>query len=35
LLGLAVKEDGVLVTMDKAIRYMAGEKYRGNVLVLE
>jgi toxin-antitoxin system PIN domain toxin len=35
LLGLAVKEDGVLVTMDKAIRYLAGTKYSKNVLVLE
>jgi hypothetical protein len=35
LLGLAVKEDGVLVTIDKAIRYLAGEEYRQNVLVLE
>lgn len=35
LLGLAVKEDGVLVTMDKAIQYMAGSKYSKNVLVLE
>ena len=35
LLGLAVKEGGVLVTMDKAIQYMAGPKYSKNVLVLE
>jgi uncharacterized protein len=35
LLGLAIKEDGVLVTVDKAIKYMAGEKYSKNVLVLE
>ncbi len=35
LLGLAVKEDGVLVTMDKAIQYMAGIEYSKNVLVLE
>lgn len=35
LLGLAVKEGGVLVTMDKAIQYMAGSKYSKNVLVLE
>ena len=27
LLGLAVKENGVLVTLDKAIRYMAWPKY--------
>jgi toxin-antitoxin system PIN domain toxin len=35
LLGLAVKEGGVLVTLDKAIRYMAGERYSKYVLVLE
>jgi toxin-antitoxin system PIN domain toxin len=34
LLGLAVKEGGVLVTLDKGIRYMAGTRYRENVLVL-
>jgi uncharacterized protein len=35
LLGLAVKEDGVLVTMDKAIRFMAGPRLSEHVLVLE
>jgi toxin-antitoxin system PIN domain toxin len=35
LLGLAVKEDGVLVTFDKAIRYLAGIEYSRNLLVLE
>jgi toxin-antitoxin system PIN domain toxin len=35
LLGLAVKEGGVLVTLDKAIRYMAGTQHSGHVLVLE
>jgi len=35
LLGLAVKENGVLVTMDKAIRYMAGPRYSKNLLVLK
>lgn len=35
LLGLAVKEGGVLVTLDKAIRSMAGAKYGKHVLVLE
>lgn len=35
LLGLAVKENGVLVTLDKAIRFIAGERYSSNVLVLE
>jgi hypothetical protein len=33
LLGLAVKENGVLVTMDKAIKVLAG-KYGRHVLVL-
>jgi predicted nucleic acid-binding protein len=35
LLGLAVKENGVLVTMDKALSYLAGSQYRHNLLVLE
>ena len=35
LLGLAVKENGVLITMDKAIKYLAGEQFNENVLVLE
>jgi uncharacterized protein len=35
LLGLAVKQDGVLVTLDKAIRTMAGPRYAKHVLVLE
>ncbi len=35
LLGLAVKEDGILVTMDKALGYLAGPQYRKNLLVLE
>ena len=35
LLGLAVKEDGVLVTMDKGVQYMAGPKYSRHVLILE
>jgi uncharacterized protein len=35
LLGLAVKENGVLVTLDKAIRYMAGPQYAKHLLVLE
>jgi toxin-antitoxin system PIN domain toxin len=34
LLGLAVKEGGVLVTLDKGIQYMAGTRYSGNVMVL-
>lgn len=34
LLGLAVKEDGVLVTLDRAIKSLAGPKYSKNILVL-
>jgi len=35
LLGLAVKEKGVLVTFDRGIRYLAGSKYSRNLLVLD
>jgi toxin-antitoxin system PIN domain toxin len=35
LLGLAVKEKGVLVTFDKAIKYLAGTEYSRNLLVLD
>jgi len=35
LLGLAIKEGGVLVTFDKAIQYMAGAEFSKNLLVLE
>ena len=35
LVGLAVREDGVLVTMDKAIAYLAGAKYSKNLLLLD
>jgi toxin-antitoxin system PIN domain toxin len=35
LLGLAIKENGVLVTLDRAFKQMAGPKYSKNVLVLE
>jgi predicted nucleic acid-binding protein len=34
-LGLAVTKNGVLVTLDKAIRFMAGPQYSKKVLVLE
>lgn len=34
LLGLAIQENGVLVTFDKGVQYMAGAEFRGNVLVL-
>jgi hypothetical protein len=35
LLGLAVNEDGILVTLDKAISYLAGAPFRKHVLLLE
>jgi toxin-antitoxin system PIN domain toxin len=35
LLGLAIKENGILVTLDEAIRHMAGPRYAKHVLVLE
>lgn len=35
LLGLAVKEHGVLVTLDKAMKFLAGERYSKHLLVLE
>jgi len=35
LLGLAIKENGVLVTLDKAFKFLAGERYSKNVLILE
>jgi hypothetical protein len=35
LLGLAIKEKGVLVTFDKGIRYMAGPEFNRNLLLLE
>jgi uncharacterized protein len=34
LLGMAIKEDGILVTFDKAIRYLAGAEFARNLLVL-
>jgi toxin-antitoxin system PIN domain toxin len=35
LLGLAINENGVLVTLDKAIKFLAGERHSKNLLVLE
>ncbi|MDR3368684.1 TA system VapC family ribonuclease toxin [Rhodoferax sp.] len=35
LLGLVIQENGVLVTLDKAIKHMAGPKFGKHVLVLE
>ena len=34
LLGLAVRENGILVTFDKAVRYLAGSEYTKNLVVL-
>ena len=35
LLGLAIKEGGVLVTFDRGLRYLAGPEFSKNLLVLE
>jgi len=35
LLGMAVKEGGVLVTFDRGLKYMAGTQFAHNVLVLQ
>ena len=35
LLGLAIKENGVLVTFDKGIKYMAGAEFIRNILLLK
>ena len=35
LLGLAIKDDGVLVTFDRGLKYLAGAEFARNVLVLE
>ena len=35
LLGLAVKHEGVLVTFDRGIRYLAGTQFSRNLLVLD
>jgi toxin-antitoxin system PIN domain toxin len=34
LLGLAIKENGVLVTLDKGIQFLAGARFAKHVLVL-
>ena len=34
LLGLAIKENSVLVTFDRGIKYMAGSEFSQNVLIL-
>jgi uncharacterized protein len=35
LLGLAIREDGVLVTFDRALGYLAGSQFSRNLEVLE
>lgn len=35
LLGLAIKEKAILVTLDKAMKYLAGEKFGKHVLLIE
>lgn len=35
LLGLALRENGILVTLDKAMKYLAGPKHSHHLLVLE
>jgi hypothetical protein len=35
LLGLAIKEDGILVTIDRTVHSMAGPQYNRHVLVLQ
>jgi toxin-antitoxin system PIN domain toxin len=35
LLGLAILNDGVLVSFDKGLRYLAGEKFKEHLLVLK
>jgi uncharacterized protein len=34
LLGLAIRENGILVTFDRGLRYLAGSEFRQNLLVL-
>ena len=35
LLGLSIHEKGVLATLDRAVRHLAGEEFARNVLVIE
>ena len=35
LLGLAIKEDGVLVSFDRGLKYLAGPQFAKNLLILE
>lgn len=34
LLGMAIKEDGVLVTFDRGLKYLAGPQFSRNLLIL-
>ncbi len=35
LLGLAIRNDGVLVSFDRGLRFLAGEEFKENLLILE
>lgn len=35
LLGLAIKENGVLVTFDRGLKYLAGAEFASNLLILQ
>jgi uncharacterized protein len=35
LLGMAIKEDGILVTFDRGLKYLAGPQFSRNLLILE
>ena len=35
LLGMAIKEGGVLVTFDRGLKYLAGAEFAGNLLILQ
>jgi hypothetical protein len=35
LLGLAIKENGVLVTFDRGLKYLAGAEFAANLLILQ
>lgn len=35
LLGLAIREKGILATLDRATRHLAGDEFAGNIFVIE
>ena len=35
LLGLAIKENGILVTFDRGLKYLAGPDFARNLLILD